>query len=118
MKRTAANVSLLILSALLVIIAGCRPGNRSDLSERDRLFNTGWKFMQDSLPAGPEQSGFDDSEWLSLDLPHDWSIRQLPGPESRIRSGRSPKAVGATSELVRVAPAQPQTFQTEHKGCR
>jgi beta-galactosidase len=32
---------------------------------------------QDSA-IGAEQPGFDDSKWRVLDLPHDWSIEDLP----------------------------------------
>src|ERR1700760_4842149 len=36
-------------------------------------FTTGWKFLQ-SDAAGAEKPGFDDSAWISVTLPHDWSI--------------------------------------------
>ena len=45
---------------------------------RNRLFDSQWKFMCDSIP-GAEQPSFDDSNWRTLDLPHDWSIEDLPG---------------------------------------
>jgi len=45
---------------------------------RDRLFNSGWKFIRDSL-RGAEQPGFDDSKWKVVDLPHDYSIMDLRG---------------------------------------
>ena len=44
---------------------------------RKRSFNPGWRFIRDSAP-GAEQPGFDDSKWRVLDLPHDWSIEDLP----------------------------------------
>jgi beta-galactosidase len=36
-------------------------------------FDNGWHFAQ-AAAAGAEQSGFDDSNWRVLDVPHDWSI--------------------------------------------
>jgi len=36
-------------------------------------FNSDWKFMLDDK-AGFESHDFDDTNWSSLDLPHDWSV--------------------------------------------
>lgn len=41
-------------------------------------FDNDWRFLKDSL-AGAENPGFDDSRWKTLDVPHDWSIEDLPG---------------------------------------
>jgi beta-galactosidase len=41
-------------------------------------FDDGWRFLKDSL-SGPENPDFDDSNWRILDVPHDWSIEDLPG---------------------------------------
>src|SRR4051812_10721400 len=37
----------------------------------------GWRFMLGD-PAGAQQPSFDDRQWRSLDLPHDWSIEGTP----------------------------------------
>ena len=37
-------------------------------------FDTGWLFMQDDELDDAEGVDFDDSEWKTVDLPHDWSI--------------------------------------------
>lgn len=39
------------------------------------LFNSGWKFHMGVLP-GAETVTFDDSQWRSLDLPHDFQMEQ------------------------------------------
>ncbi|WP_407425542.1 glycoside hydrolase family 2 protein [Arcticibacter sp.] len=50
--------------------------------DRKQLFNRGWKFY---LGAAEEAKSFefDDHQWRSVDLPHDWSIEpiknQVPG---------------------------------------
>jgi beta-galactosidase len=36
-------------------------------------FDFGWRFHLGN-PTGVEATGFDDSSWRALDLPHDWSI--------------------------------------------
>lgn len=53
---------------------------------RLRSFNEGWKFIRDSI-NGAEDPAFNDSGWRNLDLPHDWSIEDLPGPPSEDQIG-------------------------------
>lgn len=36
-------------------------------------FTAGWHFLQADA-AGAEKPGFDDSGWVAVTLPHDWSI--------------------------------------------
>jgi beta-galactosidase len=40
-------------------------------------FDEGWKFVRGN-PAGAQAPGFNDTSWRLLDLPHDWSIEDLP----------------------------------------
>ena len=49
--------------------------------KRNNLFDSGWKFHRGGA-QGAESPSFDDSEWRLLDLPHDWSIEDLPGTNS------------------------------------
>lgn len=44
---------------------------------RDRLFDGGWRFHRGDVP-GVENPKFDDSAWKQIDLPHDWSVEDLP----------------------------------------
>jgi beta-galactosidase len=44
-------------------------------------FDTGWRFHRGGALSA-ENPQFDDSGWRLLDLPHDWSIEDLPGTES------------------------------------
>jgi beta-galactosidase len=46
-------------------------------SERDQSFDDDWRFHRGDAP-GAEQASFDDAAWRHLDLPHDWSIEDLP----------------------------------------
>lgn len=49
---------------------------------RDQLFDSEWRFHRGGAP-GAEREEFDDSAWRRLDLPHDWSLEDLPPlPES------------------------------------
>jgi beta-galactosidase len=45
------------------------------------LFDSDWKFHRGGAQYA-EQPGFNDSAWQKLDLPHDWSIEDIPGTAS------------------------------------
>lgn len=61
---------------------------------RDRLLNTGWRFVRDSL-QGAESTGYDDSGWMTVNLPHDYSMMDLPGADGPDKIGPfSKKAPG------------------------
>ena len=44
---------------------------------RDIPLDENWRFLRGDVP-GAENPAFDDASWRSLDLPHDWSIEDLP----------------------------------------
>ncbi|WP_346863534.1 glycoside hydrolase family 2 TIM barrel-domain containing protein [uncultured Draconibacterium sp.] len=68
------------------IMLSCTNSQKENFSERTRLFNNDWKFVRDSI-VGAEKSDFDDSNWMSVDLPHDFSIMDLPGEDSEDQIG-------------------------------
>jgi beta-galactosidase len=45
------------------------------------LFDDNWRFHHGGA-QGAESPTFDDSKWRRIDLPHDWSIEDLPGTNS------------------------------------
>lgn len=49
--------------------------------KRNNLFNFNWRFHKGGA-LGAEELSFDDSQWRTVDLPHDWSIEDLPGTKS------------------------------------
>lgn len=51
------------------------------LPDREKLFDSGWRFNPGGA-QGVENPQFDDSMWRKIDLPHDWSIEDLPGKSS------------------------------------
>jgi len=68
----------LLISMFVVAISGsgiCRA--ESTTTYRDRSFDSNWRFLRADA-TGAEAPGFDDSAWRLLDLPHDWSIEDLP----------------------------------------
>lgn len=56
------------------------------------LFDFDWRFHRGGA-QGAEQPAFDDTGWRTLDLPHDWSIEDLPGTSSPF----DPDAIGQVS---------------------
>lgn len=66
---------------------------------RKQNFDTGWRFFRGD-GSGFGAPGFDDSAWREVDLPHDWSIENVP-PASvdggEIVGPFAQKAVGGTA---------------------
>ncbi|MGQ9621145.1 MAG: glycoside hydrolase family 2 TIM barrel-domain containing protein [Bacteroidales bacterium] len=49
------------------------------------LFDFNWRFYRGDT-VGAQEPVYDDSQWRILDLPHDWSIEDIPGTESPLDS--------------------------------
>lgn len=57
-----------------LLLQGCSNTDQSNNTiEHKQLFDFNWKFQLGDTPAASELV-FDDSDWRTLDLPHDWSI--------------------------------------------
>lgn len=69
---------------------------QNNLPLRSIPFDNAWLFTKDSV-ANAEQPDFNDSKWRNVDLPHDWSIEDLPnqspdqvvGPFSKSSIGKA-----------------------------
>ena len=67
-------------SAMFTIMAGGFCGALAadpGANIRERSFDSNWRFLRAEVP-GAEAAAFDDSKWRELDVPHDWSIDDLP----------------------------------------
>jgi beta-galactosidase len=51
------------------------------VSQQNVLFDAGWRFHRGDIQKA-EKVDFDDTKWRAIDLPHDWSIEDLPGTQS------------------------------------
>lgn len=78
-----------ILTALLLLFA---INTNAQETERAQLFDTGWRFHRGGA-QGADKPAFNDSAWRKVDLPHDWSIEDLPGTNSPF----SPAAISQPS---------------------
>lgn len=80
-----------LIGALLLTTLGCS----GSFAQRDIPFSENWLFVRDSV-TGAETQKYDDSKWLKVDLPHDFSIMPLgednddqTGPFSRESEGKN-----------------------------
>lgn len=94
---------VLILAIISLLLSNCKSPDHSGKAMRNHLFNSGWKFIRDSI-SGAEQPGYDDSGWQIVDLPHDWSIKDLPGEDGPDQIGpfskKSPGGGRATGHTI------------------
>jgi len=64
---------------------------------REQAFDLDWRFFR-GVADGLEAPGADDSSWRRVDLPHDWSVEDVPGGQSPRQLGPFDKtAVGGTA---------------------
>ncbi len=65
-------------------------------SGRRQPFNLGWQFHR-AGDLGTDGQPSDPRDWRDLDLPHDWSIEDLPAGSDGAVGPFTPKAVGGAS---------------------
>jgi beta-galactosidase len=66
-----------LLVSCSVIVCTSASGAGQAAGNRERSFDADWRFLRADAP-GAEVPAFDDATWRTLDLPHDWSIEDLP----------------------------------------
>lgn len=90
------------------------PGNGQNVSRltpnsRDRSLDSDWRFLRADAP-GAENPSFDDSKWRKLDVPHDWSIEDLPPKDTPVPE----LAAYAGTKTVRIGPFDPSLSENGH----
>ncbi|MEO7215768.1 hypothetical protein [Mucilaginibacter sp.] len=65
---------------IALTIAGLATGRAGAQANKSGTvdFDAGWKFHLGGMPGAGEVKT-DDSKWRTVDLPHDWSIEDVPG---------------------------------------
>src|SRR6478609_9755140 len=74
------SVCLAVFLSLSALAQNNLPQTKSNLpsaSARTISFDNDWRFIKDST-INAVQANYDDGNWRKLDLPHDWSIEDLP----------------------------------------
>jgi beta-galactosidase len=106
-----------VLTASTVWSGGCASGR--PIERREQLFNDDWLFQRGDA-SGAERPDFDDAGWRKLDLPHDWTIEDLPGNPQQPEGWTAPVALWNERQrrapepgegLVR--PSKPQEGETD-----
>ena len=76
------------------------------LTVRERLdFNGDWRFIKEDV-AGAQRNDFDDSDWRTLDLPHDWSIEGPFRADLASGTGYLPGGIGWYRKRFRLPDAR------------
>lgn len=76
MKQIQVNFALKRLT--LVCLALCSVGTMAQTDkDREQCINEQWKFQLGDIASAFRQD-FNDGEWRTVDLPHDWSIEGVP----------------------------------------
>jgi len=89
--KTLSRIVLLTCLLSLASSAICQAQDSRAIS-----FDKSWRFRKDTL-SGAEQPQYSDKDWKTLNLPHDWSIEDLPnqkegdvqGPFTKSSAGKA-----------------------------
>jgi beta-galactosidase len=102
LKGFATLATVSVMPGDLVAAALPEKSSRSVGNLRERSFDEGWRFNRGDAP-GAESYVFDDTAWRKVDLPHDWSIEDLPpiatdGQAALWNDGTIPTEIGPFSK--------------------
>ena len=81
---------IILLAHTLFFISTCLAQTTS--------FDFGWRFHRGGAQYA-ESPNFDDSKWRKVDLPHDWSIEDLPAGQAGLPGTKSPFDPDAISQV-------------------
>ncbi|WP_406445150.1 hypothetical protein OHB00_48625 [Streptomyces sp. NBC_00631] len=110
---TALESGLLSTPAAASACAGGAP--------RERSFDEGWLFLRGDAD-GARAPSYDDSTWRPQDLPHDWSIEDLPCATSTDGAATSDPSLLVLQDPAPDQPPAPQvigpfdTARSQHGG--
>lgn len=75
------TITIICLIAGFFSFFSCKSQRNKTNPRQIVLFDFDWRFHRGEVENGA-CPGIDDSSWRSLNLPHDWSIEDLPGKDS------------------------------------
>ena len=70
--------------------------NITNAQRTQTLFDDNWKFIKSDIPNGEKQN-INDNDWRIVELPHDWSIEDLPNQGDSVIGSFTTKSIGATA---------------------
>jgi beta-galactosidase len=95
-KAPVARLCAVALGCLIGLQACTASCAAAAEPKREINFDREWRFLEDDAP-GAENAAFNDSAWRTLDLPHDWSIEDLPPSATNGPSAAPPATPAATN---------------------
>lgn len=89
------NINILTLLFTIILLYTTKQGFSQVISAgRNISFDANWSFKKDKN-IDAKSANFNDADWRKLDVPHDWSIEDLPNnPNDTIIGPFSKKAIG------------------------
>ena len=114
LAAAGGGIAALNSGALSLAQTSAAPASPPAASPRQRLsLDYGWRFIQADLPfpkidgheasyahakagnaEGAAAVDFDDSDWISVDLPHDFALAQTVEPTANLSQGYKPRGIG------------------------
>ena len=76
-------ISSLIVALITIVIAGCAGSGEV---RQTQSFDSNWRFNAGDI-KGAESPDYNDSSWLKVNVPHDWSIEGLARPGTEVEDG-------------------------------
>jgi beta-galactosidase len=70
--------------------------NIANSQRTQALFDDNWKFIKSDVSNG-EKENINDNDWRIVELPHDWSIEDLPDQSDSVIGPFTTKSIGATA---------------------
>ena len=67
------KISLVLFSLLYLCLVGCKEESSTIETRLRTSFDADWKFIQENI-KGAEVVDFNDTNWQTVNVPHDWSI--------------------------------------------
>lgn len=83
MKQPKYTLTILFVGILTCF--SCKTDKSITNPRQHILFDFDWRFNRGTVENGQDVK-FDDSAWRTLNLPHDWSVEDLPGTDSPLDS--------------------------------
>ncbi|MEL0650692.1 glycoside hydrolase family 2 TIM barrel-domain containing protein [Algibacter sp. TI.3.09] len=67
------KISVVLFSLLYLCLVGCKEESSTIETRLRTSFDADWKFIQENI-KGAEVVDFNDTNWQTVNVPHDWSI--------------------------------------------
>jgi beta-galactosidase len=80
-RQKKKNTGRVVHALFLLLCMLALQGKAQRIQNGTKLFDENWLFFRGDT-TGAESPSFNDRNWRLLDLPHDWSIEDLPGTSS------------------------------------